>query len=67
MSKKDKLVRSTKDDISKDTSAPKSHSSTEKSVLGSKYLASEEEHRKFAAEHPDEVVFGFWGNHPPKE
>jgi|APSaa5957512535_1039671.scaffolds.fasta_scaffold118876_2 hypothetical protein len=28
-------------------------------VLGSKYLASEEEHRKFANAHPGEIVFGF--------
>ena len=36
-------------------------------VLGSKYLASEEEHRQFANAHPGEIVFGLGMGHQSKK
>lgn len=59
MSNKDKSVEITENDVGNEPSAPVSQSSIEKGVCGSKYLASEEEHRKFAEEHPGEIIFGF--------
>jgi hypothetical protein len=42
-------------------------SNSKQGVWGSKYLASEEEHRQFANAHPGEIVFGFGTGHHPKK
>jgi hypothetical protein len=46
---------------------PSKPGSKDQGVLGSKYLASEEEHRKFANAHPGEIVFGLGMGHQSKK